>query len=508
MLVIAGFLWIKQAVSPLRPALLPPPSDITQQIPTSTTSGIASSTLPLQLPAGFAISIYAKNLGDPRVIVADHGGGFLVSEPDRGAVVSVSDTDGDGYGETVTTVVDKLNKPHGIAMKCDNEQKCVLYIAETNAVATYDYFAATHKATNRTKIIDLPTGGRHITRTIMFMPAPNDNKLLISVGSSCDTCHETNEQRATILQANADGTDLHVYAKGLRNSVFMAIQPVTGDIWATEMGRDYLGDNIPPDEINVIKDGANYGWPNCYGNNIHDTVFDKNTYIRNPCKEPLEAAPSIDLPHHSAPLGSAFIPEEGWPQEYWYNMLVAYHGSWNRSVPTGYKVVRYKLDSQGKVLGTEDFITGWLDKGGATGRPVGILVQPGGTIFITDDKAGVIYRVVRTTGIQNVDGEATISRPAANAVVTSPVHITGKARGNWFFEASLPVRILDANGTVLASGPAMAQSDWMTTDFVPFDITLSFSAPTTNTGTIVVAKDNPSGLPEHDGSISIPIRFK
>jgi glucose/arabinose dehydrogenase len=174
----------------------------------------------------------------------------------------------------------------------------------------------------------------------------------------------------------------------------MAIHPVTGAIWATEMGRDNLGDNLPPDEINIIKKGGNFGWPICYGKNIHDTNFDKNTYIRNPCMEPLELPSYIDIPAHSAPLGIAFVPDEGWPESYWYNALVAYHGSWNRSVPTGDKIVRIVLDAHGNYVRTEDFITGWLSASGTKqGRPVDIKILPGGTAYISDDDAGVLYKL-------------------------------------------------------------------------------------------------------------------
>ena len=161
-------------------------------------------------------------------------------------------------------------------------------------------------------------------------------------------------------------------------------------MWATEMGRDLLGDNIPPDEINIIQEGGWYGWPWFYGKNIEDHSWTTGIPIYA-----FESIPShIDLQAHSAPLGLAFVPEEGWPKGYWYNLFVSYHGSWNRSVPTGYKVVRIKLDSKGNYLGTEDFITGWLTSSGVLGRPVDILVQPGGTMYISDDKAGVIYKVV------------------------------------------------------------------------------------------------------------------
>lgn len=181
----------------------------------------------------------------------------------------------------------------------------------------------------------------------------------------------------------------------------MAIHPVTGKIWATEMGRDFLGDDLPPDEINIIEESEWYGWPWFYGKNIEDYKF-------SPYSRPIfvkEPKPSyIDIPAHSAPLGLAFFPANSqWPEEYWNNLLVAYHGSWNRTDPTGYKIVRYKLDTQGNYFGdgstsspqVEDFISGWLKNNGATlGRPVDILIQPNGSIYISDDKAGVIYRVI------------------------------------------------------------------------------------------------------------------
>jgi len=219
------------------------------------------------------------------------------------------------------------------------------------------------------------------------------------VGSTCNVCNEKDWRRAKILVSNTDGSDLKVFASGLRNSVFMALHPVTQQVWATEMGRDLLGDDIPPDEINIVEEGKFYGWPTCYGKNIHDTNFDKNTYIRNPCDEKFGEIPSyIDLQAHSSPLGLAFIPANSmWPEEYWNDLLVAYHGSWNRTEPTGYKIMRFLLDEKGNYVGREDFISGWLTKDNrALGRPVDILIQPNGTMYISDDKAGVIYRVVYT----------------------------------------------------------------------------------------------------------------
>lgn len=472
-------------------------------------ASIEANEVPLNLPDGFSISIFAKDLTDPRVMMYGPDGNLLVSIPSEGKIISLKDGDGDGKAETHLVVAENLNKPHGLAMRCSED--CKIYVAETDQVAVYDFDSKNSKLINKKKLLDLPGGGNHFTRTIMFLPSPNDSRLLISVGSSCNVCNESDPQRAKILSMNADGSDVKEFAKGLRNSVFMAIQPVDGKIWATEMGRDLLGDNLPPDEINILEEGGNYGWPVCYGKNIHDTEFDKNIYIRNPCMEPFEKPSHIDIPAHSAPLGLAFIPEEGWPQEYWYNALVAYHGSWNRSVPDGYKVVRYRLNYKGDYIGEEDFITGWLKDGKASGRPADILVQPGGTIFISDDKAGVIYRVsYRQPDYSNLDVSDLIrpATPKNNELIKSPLIVRGEARGTWFFEASFPVKLLDANGKEITVKPAQTKSDWMTSNFVPYEAVLEFRAPAMDTGFLVLKKDNPSGLPENDRELRIPVRFR
>lgn len=370
------------------PAISEPAGDIVKMIQEAENL----TEFPLKLPDGFSISVFAKDLEKPRVLIFDPVGNLLTSITSEGKVVALVDRDHDGVSDETITVIDDLNNPHGLEMRC--RETCKLYIAEEDQVAIYDYDEENLKAINKQKIIDLPDKGFHFTRTLLFMPAPNEDKLLISVGSTCNTCEEEEWRRAKILIANHDGSDLKEYAKGLRNSVFMEIHPVTGQIWATEMGRDLLSDDLPPDEINIIEEGKFYGWPTCYGKNIHDTDYDDKVYIRNPCEEPFETPSYIDIePAHSSPLGLAFFPEEGWPEEYWYDMLVAYHGSWNRTEPTGYKIKRFRLDAQGNVLGQEDFISGWLQEDEtALGRPVDILIMPGGVIYISDDKAGVIYK--------------------------------------------------------------------------------------------------------------------
>lgn len=376
------------------PAVRGPSGDIANQIPSSDSPNLPEAVnrtdFPLKLPKGFTISIFAKNLPGARAMVIDGLNNMWVSQTGQGKVSQVEAGSG-----RVNEIFKNLDRQHGLAV--DPGEGLTLYIAEETKISKVRLYT---EGTLQ-KIIDLPKGGRHFTRTLAFGP---DGRLYVSIGSSCDVCNEKDERFAAIYSMNKDGSDFKQVAKGLRNSVFFTWDYVNGKMWATEMGRDMLGDDLPPDEINVIEMGPgsspgraaqtlDFGWPICYGKNIHDTQFDKNKYIRNPCED---KQPSyIDLPAHSAPLGLAFVPEEGWPEDYWYDLIVAFHGSWNRSEPTGYKLTRIKLDAQGNYQGMEDFVSGWLSADGKTslGRPVDIIIQPGGTMFISDDKAGVIYKV-------------------------------------------------------------------------------------------------------------------
>ena len=358
-----------------------------QETPPQSIEEVINTTgMPLKVPPGFSIEIFAKNLAGARVMALDSFGNMWVSRPNDGVVTQLEINNGKVTAQH--DILKNLNNPHGLAF--DPKSPSILYIAEEDKISKIP----TYSDAPIQKIADLPSGGGHSTRTIGFGP---DNRLYVSIGSSCNVCHETDSRRAKIFSMKSDGNDFKEYAHGLRNAVFFTWSYIDGKMWATEMGRDLLGDNTPPDEINIIGKDKNYGWPNCYGKNIHDTEFDKNTYIRNPCMEPFETPSYIDLEAHSAPLGLQFVPEEGWPEEYWHNLLVAFHGSWNRTEPTGYKIVRIKLDAKGNYQGIEDFITGWLSKDGVYGRPVDLLIQPGGTLYISDDKAGVIYKVYKNS---------------------------------------------------------------------------------------------------------------
>jgi glucose/arabinose dehydrogenase len=391
-------------VKGLKPVLTPAPQSIAGLIANNQTRPPQNQTdFPLKLPNNFTLSLFAENLGNPRVLKEDPQGTLVVSLTQQGKVVALPDKDQNGRADRQVVLVENLNNPHGLAFRCTPEatadlpqpaKSCSLYIAETNQVSVYAYDPGKLQAQFQEKVVDLPGSGGHFTRTLLFLSPPEDGKLLISVGSSCNVCEETDGRRSKVLVYDTQTDELTTFASGLRNAVFLAIHPQTHQVWVTEMGRDQLGDDLPPDEINIVREGRHYGWPYCYGKQIPDQAFLPGTDTDADFCRSTEPS-HLDLQAHSAPLGLAFFPQTGWPQEYQHDLLVAYHGSWNRTAPTGYKLVRFRLDEQGNYQGQEDFITGWLTKDNlALGRPVDILIHEG-SILISDDRAGVIYRVIR-----------------------------------------------------------------------------------------------------------------
>lgn len=372
------------------PAVLPPSENIAALFPQRPSGATANANtneqpsevptdFPLTIPDGFTISLVAQDIPGARVMAFGPQGSLWVSQPTENAVTKI-EFEGDRVF-TQTQPLGKLNHPHGLAF--DPRNPIHLYVAEEDAIVRFELSNGFKKTT----VIALPDGGRHTTRTIAFGP---DDKLYVSIGSSCNVCHEKDTRRAAVYTVDRDGANWESFSTGLRNSVFFDWEPISRELWATEMGRDFLGDDLPPDEINILKRGKNYGWPYCYGQNVADTAFDTSADMI--CVNNATTGSTIDLPAHSAPLGLAFIPEEGWPEEYWYDLLVAYHGSWNRTEPTGYKIVRYPRDASGSIGEPVDLVSGWLtDKDRSLGRPVDLLALPGGSLYISDDKAGLIY---------------------------------------------------------------------------------------------------------------------
>lgn len=348
-------------------------------------------TIPFKLPSGFTIHTFAKNLGTARDLQFSPGGALLVSNPSSSEIYALPDKKGVGVADEKKLVVKGPNKAHGLAF-FNNK----LYVAGVTQVVRYNWDENNLSATQDKVLFSLPENGDHNLRTITFS---KDGKMFVSVGSTCNVCQESSEFSATVITADAEGNNLRVFAKGLRNAPFIQFNPKTLQLWGTEMGRDNLGDNLPPDEINIIKEnlmtnsGVNdYGWPNCYGNKIHDTNFDHSG--SDPCGNTVP--PIYEIPAHSAPLGLTFIDSAQFPADWQGDLLVAYHGSWNRSTPTGYKVVHLKVNGN-SITNSEDFITGFLPAGAiigpaqALGRPVDLTFDQKGNLYLSDDKSGSIY---------------------------------------------------------------------------------------------------------------------
>ncbi len=345
----------------------------------------------VELPPGFQIDTYVDDLGGssaaypgpnpgPRLL-ATHDNTVFVSIPNQGRIAALPDENGDGRADRIVTVVDGLNRPHGYAW-----HQGFLYVAEEDMVSRYTYTDLSVDSATREELVALPTGG-HWTRTIRVF----NNSLLVSVGSSCNVCRESNPKRAAITKCGLDGSNCTQFATGLRNAVSFVQHPETGEIYATDNGRDRLGPDTPPEEINNVEQGKNYGWPICYGDQIHDTAFDKNTYVRDPCLD--TEPPVVEMQAHMAPLGLRFN-QDTFTEEYHGDLFVALHGSWDRREPVGYKVMRIPFEN-GEFSEPVDFATGWIDGSTVHGRPVDVIFHQD-ALYITDDNAGKIYRVTYT----------------------------------------------------------------------------------------------------------------
>ncbi|HEY7293657.1 MAG TPA: PQQ-dependent sugar dehydrogenase [Dehalococcoidia bacterium] len=342
----------------------------------------------LNLPPGFQASVYALPGGGPRFMALSPDGRVFVALMSRGQVVELA---GDGSGSS-QTVIDGLKAPSSLSFFGG-----YLYVGETNQIARFPYQdGAVDTSQKQVVVPNLPTGG-HATRTVDFGP---DGLMYVAVGSSCNVCIEQNPLRAAITVYQPDGSDGRTYAAGLRNAVGFTWQPGTGDMWATVNGRDNIGDDmglsgaqatqatddLPPDYVTRITDGGNYGWPRCYGDHQLDPKFGDAAF----CATTL--APSAEIQAHSAPLGLAFYTGSAFPQQYQGDLFVAIHGSWNRSVPTGYKVVRVHFEN-GQPASVIDFATGFFSGGRAWFRPVGMLNLPDGSLLVSDDEGGAILRI-------------------------------------------------------------------------------------------------------------------
>jgi glucose/arabinose dehydrogenase len=336
----------------------------------------------LRLLPGFTIDVFARDLGPARFLAVDPLGTLLVSVPRQGRVLALPDDDGDGRADRTVVVADGLELPHGLAF-----HDGALYVAETGRVVRLAYDPTTQRTSGAPEVVvaGLPRRGAHWTRTIAFGP---DGRLYVSVGSSCDACEESDPQRAAITRYEADGSAPVRFATGLRNAVGLAFRPGTDELWATVNGRDWLGDDRPADYVTRVEAGGFYGWPSCYW---APGGLASDPQLGAPGRCERVARPDLLYQAHSAPLGLAFYTGQAFPPAYRGSLFIALHGSWNRRTPTGYKVIRVGFDD-----GTphaEDFVTGWLAGSRAWGRPVDLAVAGDGSLFLSDDLQGVVYRI-------------------------------------------------------------------------------------------------------------------
>ena len=337
----------------------------------------------IKLPPGFKISVYAE-VPNARSLSLSPSGILYVGNRSGDKVYAVLDENKDGKADKIYTVASGLHTPNGVAFKDGS-----LYIATISSILRLDSIES--KLANPPKPIvvydKFPTEEHHGWKFIAFGP---DGKLYVPVGAPCNVCEKENPIYASITRMNADGTGLEIYARGIRNSVGFSWHPSNGQLWFTENGRDNMGNDVPDDELNTAPKAAmHFGFPYCHQGDVLDPEFGKGKNCGD------YTPPVQKLGPHVAALGMRFYTANAFPVEYKNQIFIAEHGSWNRSEPIGYRVTLVKLDSTGRSVSYTNFAEGWLQPGGKVlGRPVDVQVMPDGALLVSDDYAGVVYRIV------------------------------------------------------------------------------------------------------------------
>ncbi len=354
----------------------------------------------LRVPAGFKIEEYARGFRDPRFLRTAPNGDLFVTESRHDQIRVLRDTNGDGKPDLNQVFADSgLNDPFGIAFYPPGPDPQYLYVANTDGVIRFPYRNGDLQARGAAEKLGaelspggLLRGGGHWTRGLDF--SPDGKKMFVSIGSASNVSDDAAEaDRARIFEFNPDGTGRKVYAWGIRNAVGIAVRPGTDELWMSTNERDGLGDDLVPDYISHVTPRGFYGWPWFYLGNHQDP--------REKGKHPELAArvlvPDVLVQAHSASLNLCFYTGSQFPEEYRGDIFAAFHGSWNRSRRTGYKIVRVPLTT-GKATGVyEDFVTGFVTpQGDVWGRPVGVTVAKDGSLLFSEDGHGVIYRVSAT----------------------------------------------------------------------------------------------------------------
>lgn len=339
----------------------------------------------LHVPDGFTISVFAFDLQGARYMAVSPEGTLLVARRSRNEVVALEDKDRDGKAEP-QVVLSNMTNAHSLAFKDG-----WLYVATTPAVMRVKW-ANGKPIGEPEKVVDLPTStpSVHVTRTIRFGP---DGRLYVSIGSSCNACVEPDPRRTTIQVVTSDGT-LEPYARGLHNALGFDWDPQTGRMWANETGPEGMGDETPPDEINLIEQGKHYGFPFFVGANVSTRVLPEMKDITPDVSEDAVVKPVLELPAHITGLDLRFYTGTQFPAPYRNALFMTMHGASTLPAPKriGYKVVRV-LMKDGRPTGLEDFATGWLKDGVVSGRPAGLMTGADGALYVSDDNKGFIYRI-------------------------------------------------------------------------------------------------------------------
>ena len=354
--------------------------------PTEVPTPVAAANPPLpqtiSLPPGFRIGYYADNVPNARSMALSPDGTLFVGTLNQGRLYAIRDTDQDYVADEVITLAEGMNVPNGVAVRDG-----ALYVAEINRILRYDGIEASLPNLPEPVVIndDYPDDLTHGWKFIRFGP---DGRLYVPVGAPCNVCVVEGTPYGKITSIAADGSDLQVYADGVRNSVGFDWQPETGVLWFTDNGRDSLGDDVPPDELNRAPEaGLNFGFPYCHGGTIPDPEFGR----LRACDE--FTPPAQPLGPHVAALGMRFYTGDLFPEEYRNQIFFAEHGSFDRTEPIGYQVSLARVAGD-DVVSYEPFAAGWLGADGRVwGRPVDVQVMPDGSLLVSDDLAGAIYRI-------------------------------------------------------------------------------------------------------------------
>lgn len=344
------------------------------------------NALPLEkikLPAGFSIEVFAE-VDNARSLAISPSGAIFVGNRNGDKVYAVKDTDGDFKADKKWVIASGLNMPNGVAFK-DGD----LYVAEVSRITKYVDIESKLDSPPKPVVVydQYPTETHHGWKYIAFGP---DGKLYVPVGAPCNICDPEDEIYASITRINPDGSGKEVYTHGVRNTVGFTWHPITKELWFTDNGRDMMGDDIPPCELNYApKKDMHFGYPYCHGGTIQDPEFGK----KRKCDE--FTAPAQNLGAHVAPLGLKFCTGTMFPEEYRNNLFVAEHGSWNRSKKSGYKISYISIEGNTTATSYETFASGWMDDATQKvwGRPVDVLMLPDGSMLVSDDHANVIYRI-------------------------------------------------------------------------------------------------------------------